>query len=125
LDDLVIEQGYHHTPQLANFTLLHIGGAGDNDLREQLIDWGFAHHPHISQAHDDHYIGGEFDFDDGDDGGDFVSQYEFLTSFTDSWHDDTPPSDPPDVSLHQRAESAALDFAISRAADERRSSSGA
>ena len=56
-------------------------------------------------------------------------------SFTDSWDDDTPPSDPPDlppcapsapsgfvdfgVSLHRSAESAALDFAISRAADER------
>ncbi len=49
-------------------------------------DWGFAHHPHISPAHDGHCIGGEFDFDDGDDGGDFVSQYEFLTSFNDSWH---------------------------------------
>ena len=117
---------------------MNTGGAGDNDLREQLIDWGFAHHPHISPAHDDHYIGGEFDFDDGDDGsGDYVSQYEFLTSFTDSWHDDTPPSDPPDlppcapsapsgfVDVHRRAESVALDFAISRAADERRSSSGA
>jgi len=131
LDDLVIELGYHRTPLLADFALFDAGEAGDDCLREQLIDWGFAHHPHINPAPDDRFIGGDFDCDEDYDGGDFVSQYAFLTSFTGS--DDTPPSDPPDlppcapsapsgyadVSLHQRAESAALDFAISRAADER------
>jgi hypothetical protein len=131
LDDLVIEKGYHRTPLLADFALFDIGDAGDEDLREHLIGWGFAHHPHINPAPDDHCIGGEFDSDEDFDGGDdFVDQYEFLTSFAGSWHDDTPDLPPcaPNapggfvdfgVSLHRSAESAALDFAISRAADER------
>ena len=52
LDGLVIEKGYHRTPLLADFALFDIGDAGDDDLRDHLIGWGFAHHPHISPAPD-------------------------------------------------------------------------
>ena len=82
LNDLVIEKGYHRTPLLADFALFDIGDSGDDDLRDHLIEWGFAHHPHINPAPDDRFIGGDFDRDEDYDGGDFVSQYAFLTSFT-------------------------------------------
>jgi hypothetical protein len=131
LEDLIIELGYHRTPLLARFAL------GDDDkLREQFIDWGFAHHPHLNPAPDDHYIGGEYEFHEDDGGDDFTSRYQFMTSWAGTWEDDeTPPNDPPDlplcapgtpsgfvdfgVTLHRHAESLALIFAISRAADER------